>query len=58
MCRNSVHKVPDLARPQCLINSEIYYKFALLTIFGRIHYNSNCAGGITRVCDVRRVEVG
>ena len=27
MCRNSVHKVADLARPQCLTNSEIYYIF-------------------------------
>ena len=26
MCRKSVHKVPNLARSQCLINSEIYYK--------------------------------
>jgi hypothetical protein len=25
VCRNSVHKVADLARPQCLIKSEIYY---------------------------------
>ena len=25
MCRNSVNKVPDLARSQCLINSKIYH---------------------------------
>ena len=36
MCRNFVHKVPDLARPQCLINFAIYHN--KLTV-ERIHLN-------------------